>query len=134
LPGLIRPPYGEPTGPYLAETALFAEFLEGARTGHSLSHHIEESALLMDRMAPVALRLSHGAVLVRTDLSSPALVTALPGLGYSMVSQDPPLSTVVGLQVLGMPAAMWDLWAGAGSDAQEALERTAGAGPPGAGW
>ena len=118
----------------MSDPRLFDEFLAGARTGHSASHHIEESALLIDRIAPVALRLEEGVVLIRTDVQSNALLVILPGLGYSIEVEDPPLATVVSLQVLGMPAAMWDLWARKGADANATLERVAGADAPGAGW
>ena len=118
----------------MSEPRLFDEFLAGARTGHSASHHIEESALLIDRIAPVALRLDEGVVLIRTDVQSRELLMNLPGLGYSIEVEDPQLATVVSLQVLGMPAAMWDLWARQGADGRETLERVAGVDAPGAGW
>ena len=134
MPGLIRPPYGEPTGPFLGEHDLFTAFLRGARTGHSATHHIEESALLLDRMAPVALRLVESALLVRTDLPSPVLVAALPDQGVELVIEDTPLATVVSLEVLGLPAAAWDLWCAHHVDGERALIEAVSADMPGAGW
>ncbi len=123
MPGVVRPPYGAPTGPLLTDAELAAAYLAGARTGHSASLHIEEDVLLAGRFEPVALRVGADTLIVRTDLDCPALAAAMAGR-LTMVQREPPLATVVALQALGHSAASWELW---GSDPDTAAALLAAA-------
>ena len=100
-------------------------FCEGARTGHSHTYHVEEHTLLAERFVPVAMRLSIGCLLIRTDVPSSDLENSLRSEGATRVEVDPSLATVVSLQILGLPAASWDLWSFDVAGAQGSLERAA---------
>ncbi len=123
MPGVVRPPYGAPTGPLLSDAELAAAYLAGARTGHSPALHIEEDTLLVDRFQAVALRVGVDTLLIRTDVACPPLAEAVAGR-CQMVEREPPLATVVALQVLGHSAAPWELW---GTDPDTAAARLAAA-------
>ena len=125
MPGVIRPPFGAPTGPQVADTEVVTRFIEGARTGHSSNFHIEDGVLLADRMTPASLRLSIGALLIRTDIPCPELELGAKENELHRVVVDPPLATVISLQMLGLPAASWDLWTHDSIDAGSALENAA---------
>lgn len=127
MPGVVRPPWGAPTGPELADLPLVAAFAGGARTGHSNIFHIEEHTLLQDRFVTVAIRCGPQAVLVRTDLDTARLRRLTRRAGLIELVSEPPLATVVSLQSSGLPAATWDLWGLDMEAADEAL-RTAAAG------
>lgn len=129
MPGLIRPPFGAPTGPLVSDASLIAAFIEGAQTGHSPGYHIEESTLLIDRLTPVSIRLDPDCLLVRTDIPSP-FVESTAGISALVLALiDPPLATVVSLQVLGLPAASWNLWCLEPMDPLDALHRAVMSGP-----
>lgn len=122
--GLYRPPYGSPTGPLLDEAGLVDAYLDGNRTGHSPDLHIEDDTLLIDRLQPIALRLGNAALLIRTDAPTGRVQARATVRGLRLIEDDPPLATVVALQVLGLPAASWALW---GDDADESRSRLTGA-------
>lgn len=125
MPGVVRPPWGAPTGPELADLSLVTAFIAGARTGHSKSFHIEEHTLLQDRLITVAIRCGPQAVLLRTDLDTPLLHRLTRRSGLRSQVSEPALATVVGLQSSGLPAATWDLWGHDLEAADRALRRAA---------
>ncbi len=120
MPGVVRPPYGAPTGPLVSDAQLAAAYLAGARTGHSPTLHIEEDVLLAGRFEAVALRLGVETLIVRTDVACRPLAEALEGR-LRLVAREPPLATVVALQALGHSAAPWELWGADGDDAARLL-------------
>ena len=129
MPGVIRPPWGAPTGPELSDAEVVRTFAQGARTGHSGWFHIEDRTLLAERFITVAIRCEPSTLLIRIDLETGGLTGHLRSAGLFLQVQDPDLATVIGLQVSGHPAAAWDLW---GIDRESALShmRTAASDPP----
>lgn len=121
MPGVIRPPWGAPTGPELSDFDLIGSFVDGARTGYSRAYHIEDRVLLAHRTSTVAIRCAGEAILLRTDIPTRPVRSRLKRMGLISLVTDPPLATVVGLQVAGLPAATWDLWGKEPSQAEEAL-------------
>lgn len=111
MPGVVRPPYGTPTGPLVQSAELFISFMSGVGTGYSSNLHVEEDTLLIDRIVPVAIRLTPESVLMRTDYPDGGISGFATGAGLRCVERDPMLATVVALQAVGLPAATWDLWA-----------------------
>lgn len=134
MPGVVRPPYGDPTGPLLTDPELADTFLAGARTGHSPGLHVEEHTLLSERFVPVAIRLAPDTILQRADVECGPLEQAAARRGLALVDEEPPLATVVAVQAVGHSAASWQLWAADPGDAAEALRAaaTAEVAPPGA--
>ncbi len=110
MPGVVRPPYGAPTGPLLSDGELVATYLAGARTGHSPSLHVEEDVLLAERFVPMAIRVGPATVIIRTDIESVPLAAGCAAAGLALVEREPPLATVVALQTVGHSAAPWELW------------------------
>lgn len=132
MPGVVRPPYGKPTGPLAHDRDLIASFVAGARTGYSDRFHIEEDTLLVERFVPVAIRLAPGSILIRTDYPDGGAQEFAVRAGLALVDAEPPLATVVALQALGLPAASWNLWSSHGRDqAQAALSSCAAGGSGG---
>lgn len=131
MPGVIRPPWGKPTGPKLKDQDLIASFANGSRTGHSGRYHIEEHTLLEDRFETISIRCETTALLVRTDVDTSRLQRHLARAGLSRQQVDPPLATVVGLQTCGLPAASWDLWGTEPERALDGLRHAAADGLPG---
>lgn len=132
MPGVVRPPYGKPTGPLADNGDLIASFITGARTGYSDRFHIEEDTLLVERFVPVAIRLAPGSILIRTDYPDGGAYEFAGMAGLAVMESEPPLATVVALQALGLPAASWDLWSSHGrGEAQAALTACAAGGTGG---
>ncbi len=127
MPGVVRPPFGAPTGPLIDDGTLTDAFIGGQRTGHSATLHIEEDVLLADRLVPVAIRLGAATILMRTDTRCPALAGTVTRLALTLVEREPPLATVVALQAVGHSAAPWELWSADPRRARELLVAAAGA-------
>lgn len=114
--GGLLPPFGEPPGPRTNEATVLATFIERGGAGHSDRFHVEGPALVVDGDVAVALRLGHGAVLVRLDLpddvegSKPAVERALAAAGRELLDHDTLLGVPVALQLLGLRLSSWDLW------------------------
>ncbi|MFP5332601.1 MAG: hypothetical protein ACLGHX_09635 [Acidimicrobiia bacterium] len=125
MAGVIRPPYGAPTGPRFADRTLVDGFISGMRTGYSRRYHIEGDVLLIDRMEPVVIRVSPATFLL-SSLHSDQL-TRWNDWGH-LVRTNPPLATVVALQAVGEPSLAWDLWSRHPGDALHELARVAGGG------
>lgn len=120
MPGVIRPPWGAPTGPELSDTEVVRSFAQGSRTGHSQKYHIEDRTLLADRFVTVSIRCGPTTLLVRSDVDIDSLSTHLITAGLRLQMHEPELAVVIGLQVSGNPAAAWDLW---GLDLKTALSQ-----------
>lgn len=125
MTGVIRPPYGGPTGPQFSDSLLVDAFASGMRTGHSSRFHIEGDVLLVDRMEPGAIRLSCATFLLSTVHIDELIQYDCWG---RLVESDPPLATVVALQLVGHPGSGWDLWSSVPGEARRELARTAAAG------
>ena len=112
----LLPPFGEPPGPRTDDGAVLAAFVEGGPAGHSGRFHVEEAALVAGGDVAVALRLGHGAVLVRLDLPDaragvqPEVERALAAAGMERLDRDTLLGVPVALQLLGLRLSSWDLW------------------------
>lgn len=133
VPGLVRPPFGDPTGPLVTDISLVSAFIGGARTGYSPRFHIEESTLMLSRFTAVSVRLETQCLLMRTDVRSRAAEQIAVQNQLNLALSNPPLATVVSLQVLALPSASWDLWCVESIDAQKALEEAVVNGPAGGG-
>lgn len=129
MPGVIRPPWGTPTGPELTDARVVRKFAQGSRTGHSENYHIEDRTLLADRFVTVSIRCEPTTLLVRSDVETGSLAEHLGAAGLTLQARDPDLAVVIGLQVSGLPAAAWDLW---GIDLETAMSHLeeAAADPP----
>lgn len=114
-------PFGLPRGPSLSTGELFTAFLAGATVAKAPDAHIE-GPVLMSGHQPVAMRLERAVLVQRADLLEEAdavrsgLCAALREAGATLVEEDPPLASVVEVELVGRRADPWDLWA---QDAQQ---------------
>lgn len=101
------------------------------RAAHSRRLHVEGAALYLDRSFVLALRLTRGVVLVRTDLApeeSPPLgdlAKALTRAGLRCLDEATRLGVPVALQLVGLRLSEWDLWGADLDDAFRALRSAA---------
>ena len=130
------PPYVEPRGPEGDDPAVVRAFLSGDVPPHSARLHVEGPVLMADRDAPLALRLSPTAALLRIDVGDELaglrrdVAEVFTAEGLRLLDEDSSLGIAVGVQLVGARASTWDLW-GADIDEAFAALREAAVGGPG---
>jgi hypothetical protein len=122
----VLPPFAQPHGLLNDDLEVARAFARGLYIGHSPRFHVEDQALMADRLDAAALRVGPTTVLVRLDLPDdaatvkPVVEQALTEEGYSCLDRDTLLAAAVAIQVLGLRLSSWDLW---GQDIDEAFHR-----------
>lgn len=123
----MGPPYIEPSGPEVDDTAVLGAFARNEAAGHSTRFHVERPTLYVGRDVAAALRIAEHTVLVRADLPEdfrPAkgdVEAALAAEGMTCFDEDTLLALPVALQELGLRQSSWDLWGHDIDDAFAAL-------------
>lgn len=132
----LLPPFGPPPGPAAPAEKVLAAFVTHGAAAHSRRLHVEGPALYLDRSFVLALRLTRGAVLVRTDLASEesppldALANALTRAGLRCLDEATRLGVPVALQLVGLRLSEWDLWGADLDDAFRVLRSAASGDAP----
>lgn len=127
----LLPPFVEPRGPLVDDSAVVRAFVRGEPAGYSSWFHIERPALLAGRDVTAALRVSPDTVLVRIDLpdgfeaTRASVERMLTEEGMSLLDHDTLLGVPVALQLVGLRLSSWDLWGWDLDDAFAALRQTA---------
>lgn len=120
----LLPPYGEASGPPVADAEVVAAFARGDQAGHSERLHVEGSVLVAGFDVAVGMRLGPGSVLVRVDLPQAmaevkgTVERVLAAEGMQRLDEETLLATPVAVQWLGLRGSTWDLW---GQDIDEAF-------------
>ncbi len=120
----LLPPFGDPGGPAVEDSALLSSYARGEPVGHSPRFHVEGPTLLATPDVAVAMRIGPSTVLVRTDLpgsvaaAKPEVEQALASHGMTLLDAETPLGVAIAMQALGLRISSWDLW---GTDIDEAF-------------
>lgn len=124
------PEFGTPQGPGLPDRDLARTFVEGAESGYSNTLRIERDTLVDHNGFVLALRFNDGA-LVREDVpeelqdTKAVVQEGIGDAGYELAEPTTAMGTALGIELVGLRAAFWDLWAADADTARDKLARRA---------
>ena len=122
----LLPPFGESSGPLVADTEVVSAFVRGESAGHSGLFHVEGSVLVAGFDLPLVMRIGPDTMLVRRAIPDDAgdakrlVEEVLESEGLTLLDEETLLATAVAVQWLAERASTWDLW---GRDIDEAFAR-----------
>ena len=131
----LLPPYGEASGPPVADAEVVAAFARGDQAGHSERLHVEGSVLVAGFDLAMAMRIGADTVLVRVDVPADAedhkavIEEVLSEQGMTLLDEETLLATPVAVQWLALRGSTWNLW-GRDIDESFAALRMAAVGDP----
>ncbi len=131
----LLPPFGEASGPPMADVDVVLAFVNGEPAGHSERFHLEGSVLVAGFDLAMGMRIGVDTVLLRVGVPPDAedhkamIEEVLAGHGLTLLDEETILATPVAVQWLALRGSTWNLW-GCDIDESFAALRAAAVGDP----